>query len=71
MICEEFITLMEQRVLSEINSQLQTAKNFSIIVDSTSDISHVDQLMFIVHYVSQEGQIQERFLKFLAITSQF
>ncbi|XP_050064590.1 zinc finger MYM-type protein 1-like [Aphis gossypii] len=38
----------------------------SIIVDSTPDISHTDQLAFIFRYVSNNGEPVERFLKFLA-----
>lgn len=68
-ICEEFIALMGQRVQSEIIMQLQHAKYFSLIVDSTPDLSHTDQLTFVVRYVSQEGKIFERFLKFLPIFS--
>ena len=49
--------------------QLQHAKYFSLIVDSTPDLSHTDQLTFVVRYVSQEGKIFERFLKFLPIFS--
>ncbi|XP_056468103.1 zinc finger MYM-type protein 1-like [Gadus chalcogrammus] len=68
-VCTEFIALMGQRVQSEIIMQLQHAKYFSLIVDSTPDLSHTDQLTFVVRYVSQEGKIFERFLKFLPIFS--
>lgn len=44
------------------------AKYFSIMI-STPDISHSDQLTFIVRYVSEEGNTEERFLKFLPISS--
>ena len=68
-VCTEFIALMGQRVQSEIIMQLQNAKYFSLIVDSTPDLSHTDQLTFVERYVSQEGKIFERFLKFLPIFS--
>lgn len=68
-ICEEFISLMGQRVQTEIIIQLQKAKYFSLVVDSTPDLSHIDQLTFVVRYVSQEGKVFERFLKFLPIFS--
>lgn len=34
-----------------------------------ADISHIDQITFIARYLSPEGNIEERFLEFLAITS--
>jgi len=67
--CEEFIQLMGDRVLSEIVSEVKMAKYFSITVDSTPDVAHVDQLTFVLRYVSPEGHSQERFLKFLPIES--
>lgn len=45
------------------------AKYFLLIVDSSPDISHLDQLTFVVRYVSEEGGTEERFLKFLPIRS--
>ncbi|MBN3274359.1 ZMYM5 protein, partial [Polyodon spathula] len=62
-ICEKFVVLMGQRVPAEIILQVQKAKYFSIVVDSTPDVSHTDQLTFVICYVSQEGQIYERFPK--------
>ena len=56
-IYEEFISLMGQRVQAEIILQLQKAKYFSLIVDSTPDLSHIDQLTLVVHYVSQEDKV--------------
>ena len=43
-ICDEFITLMGEEVLKRIVKELSSAKYFSVTVDSTPDISHVDQL---------------------------
>lgn len=63
-ICNEFINLMGQRVLKTIVNELKSAKYYSISVDSTPDLSHVDQLTFIVRYV-KDGQPIERFLQFL------
>lgn len=63
-ICNEFINLMGQRVLKTIVNELKSAKYYSICVDSTPDLSHFDQLTFIVRYV-KDGQPIERFLQFL------
>lgn len=68
-VCEEFIELMGDKVLAEVVSRVKLAKYFSITVDSTPDVTHIDQLTFILRYVSPEGEIKERFLTFLPITS--
>jgi hypothetical protein len=51
MVCEEFIHLMAKRVLQNILDKLKASKYFSVSVDSTPDISHVDQLTCILRYV--------------------
>ncbi|XP_065650374.1 zinc finger MYM-type protein 1-like [Hydra vulgaris] len=65
-ICEESICLMGNKVLSEIISELKKAKYYSISVDSTPDLSHVDQLTFTVRYVKDLAPV-ERFLQFVPI----
>lgn len=44
---------------------MKIAKYYSIIVDSTPDISHVDQLAFILRYVLPNVVAVERFVKLL------
>lgn len=51
-VCEEFIQLMGQKVLDEIINRVKIAKYFAISVDSTPDITRVDQLTFILRYVA-------------------
>jgi hypothetical protein len=63
-ICEELIQLMWNRVLNTIISEVKSAKYFSVSVDSTPDISHIDQLTCILQYVLPSGPV-ERFLTFL------
>lgn len=67
-ICNEFIELMWKKVMAIIISEIKTAKYFSVIVDSTPDISHIDQLSFIVRYVNKEGIPIERFIGFIPNT---
>ncbi|OCT91740.1 hypothetical protein XELAEV_18014804mg [Xenopus laevis] len=67
--CLEFIELPGEHVVGDIINQIKIAKYFSIIVDSTPDVTHTDQLTFIVRDVSLDGCIEERFLKFLPILS--
>lgn len=62
---EQFIKLMAEKVTKEIIAEVNAAKYFSIIVDSSPDISHVDQLSFVIRYVSENGDPVERFICFL------
>lgn len=64
-IYEEFIEIMAEEVRAKIIEEIKVAKYYSIIVDSTPDISHVDQLPFIVRYVLPSGVVVERFLKLI------
>lgn len=63
------VQLMGERVLLELILEHKIFKYFSISVDSTPDVTHVDQLTLIMRYVSPDGKVEERFLKFLTITS--
>ena len=57
---------MGNRVLDNIITEVKSAKYFSVSVDSTPDISHVDQLTCILRYVLPSGPV-ERFVTFLDI----
>jgi hypothetical protein len=65
-ICNEFINIIGKEVLTTIINEINAAKYYSISVDSTSDLSHIDQLTFIVRFV-KDGKPIERFLLFLPI----
>lgn len=65
-ICNEFIEVMGKQVLKKIINEVKSAKYFSISVDSTPDLSHIDQLTFIIRYVKDCVPV-ERFLKFIPI----
>ena len=45
-ICEEFIEIMGSTVLSVIITELKEAKYFSLSVDSTTDLCHVDHAAY-------------------------
>ena len=65
-ICEELVKLMSSKVRASILEDIQPAGYFSISVDSTPDLSHVDQLTVIIRYVSPDDDVPvERFLTFL------
>lgn len=60
---------MGEKVKKTIADELQHAKYFSVIIDSTPDMSHVDQLTFVFRFVSEEGKVVERFIGFEPIQS--
>ncbi|XP_031336217.1 zinc finger MYM-type protein 1-like [Photinus pyralis] len=66
-ICDEFINLMAKKTLDVILDDIRNAMYFSLSVDSTPDISHVDQLVLIIRYLNQHGEIKERFLGIIPI----
>ncbi|XP_057188964.1 zinc finger MYM-type protein 1-like [Triplophysa rosa] len=68
-ICEDLIKQMGDKIKATIAAEIQQAKYFSVIVDSTPDLSHTDQLTFIFRFVSKEGKIIERFVDFEPIES--
>ena len=59
---------MGEKVLVAIVKEVLTAKYYSISVDSTPDVSHVNQLTFTVRYVKDSDPV-ERFLQFIPIHS--
>ena len=63
-ICDEFISIMSKRILNKIISEIKSAGHFSISVDSTPDVSNVDQLTCVIRYVLLCGPV-ERFVHFL------
>lgn len=60
---------MASNVLSQIVTEIKKVKYFGLIVDSTPDITHVDQLPHVLRYVNEESDILERFIKFQNIFS--
>ena len=67
-ICEEFIGLIGSSVHDSSICELKDSKYYTISLDSTPDISNVDQLTLIVRYVLPTGP-EERFIKFLDMNS--
>lgn len=66
-ICDEFIDLLGSKVFTQIISEIKNAKYYGISIDSTPDISHVDQLTLVLRYVLKNGNVVERFLQFIPI----
>jgi hypothetical protein len=57
---------MESNVCAAIVTEIQKVKYFSLSVDSTPDVTHIDQLTFILRYV-KNAVPKERFLHFISI----
>ena len=67
-IAEEFIDIMGKKLLDTIISEINLARYFSISVDSTPDIAHLDQLTIVLRYVNfSTHEPVERFMKFIQI----
>ena len=54
-ICEEIIEIMGNQVLAVIVKELQQFKYFSVSIDSTPDISHINQMTTVVRYVRRRS----------------
>ena len=69
-VYEEILDIMATQVRKKIIEDINDADTNidSIIVDSTPDLSHTDQLAIILRYTSQ-GKVFERFLSFIPIDS--
>ena len=66
-IQNELIELFGKKVKHLILKEIKAAKYFSILLDSTTDVFHIDQKALIIRYVkvdSNEVQIKESFLNF-------
>lgn len=63
-ICKEVIDLMGKEVLSTILEELKSLVHYSTSVDSTPDVTHVDQLTVTIRYVKATSPA-EQFLTFL------
>ncbi|GBM40053.1 hypothetical protein AVEN_273476-1, partial [Araneus ventricosus] len=68
-VCDEFIALMANEVKQHLIAEVKEARYYSIIVDSTPDVTHIDQLTFILRFVDEKGDIKERFFGFIPIES--
>ena len=67
-IQNEFINLLGSKVRNEIIQRIKNSKYFSIIFDSTPDVSREDQLCEIIRYVREvnnEFVIEESFVDFI------
>ena len=69
-VCNELINIIGDMMLQKIVDEVKESKYFGIIVDSTPDLTHMDQLTFILRYVDTADLVPvERLLKFIPIYS--
>ncbi|RXN38610.1 zinc finger MYM-type 1-like protein [Labeo rohita] len=63
----ELIDLLSSKIISDIVDDIKQAKFFSIILDCTPDISHIEQLSVVIRVVSlmEMPHIREHFMGFL------
>lgn len=60
----QIVDQMASKVLNHIVTEIKKVKYFGLIVDSTLDLTHVDQLSYVLRYVNEEGEVLKRFIKF-------
>ena len=65
-VCDEFIQIIVQKLFQSIIHELTCAKYFSVSIDSTPDITHIDQHTCVLRYVLDNEPV-ERFVKFIEI----
>jgi len=65
----EFIECLAKECTEQIIAEVKAAKYYSIIVDSSIDISQQDQCSLSVRYVSKSGHAEEHFLSFCELES--
>lgn len=68
-IQNELLNLISSQLTKEIVAKIHNAKYFSIILDCTPDISHLEQMSIILRIVElqPETEIKEYFLGFLVV----
>lgn len=51
-----------------IMNKLKDAKKFSVIINSTPDLSHIDQITITFRFVNEKGNVIEQFVDFELIS---
>lgn len=54
------LSVMGEMVREEILKRVKKAGVFSIIIDTTSDVSNLEQFSLVLRFVNEEGQTEER-----------
>ena len=72
-IQNEFICLLSKEIQQTIIAEIKKSKYFTLVVDTTPDISHIEQMKVVFRYVNfltepSKIEIIERFFSFLPLT---
>ncbi|XP_047142379.1 zinc finger MYM-type protein 5-like [Hydra vulgaris] len=66
-IQNELIELMGQNVVKEIVQRVKNNKYYSVILDCTHDLNHIEQMSLILRFVNASGCVEEHFTGFMAV----
>ena len=61
----EMVKVMALRILREITGNLQSSSFFTVMVDETTDVSNVEQVVVFLRWVSEGFEIREEFVGLL------
>ncbi|XP_066585503.1 zinc finger MYM-type protein 1-like [Prorops nasuta] len=70
-IQNEIISLLSKKILQEIVRMVNNSKYYSIILDCTSDVSHIEQMTLIIRFVHRDNRnvtVVEHFLGFVEVS---
>lgn len=59
---DQLLCIMSEIVRSTILKNMKKAGLFSVIIDTTTDVSNQEQFSFVVRFVNENGKIEERLL---------
>ena len=65
----EMVKVMALRVLRKIAGSLQSASFFTVMVDETTDVSNVEQVVVCLRWVSEKLEVVEEFVGLYEVAS--
>ncbi|XP_023721814.1 uncharacterized protein LOC111872311 [Cryptotermes secundus] len=68
-IQNELIHSISELTTMEIKKEISKANYVSLILDETSDVMNKCQLASVLRYVTADGNVEERFLRFTDVSS--
>jgi len=54
------MNILSEKVRSFILKEVKQANEFAVIIDTTTDISNIEQYTFILRYINEQGKVNER-----------
>ena len=64
-IQDDMVKVMALRILREIAANLQSSSFFTVMVDETTDVSNVEQVVVCLRWVSEGFEIREEFVGYM------